>query len=106
MAWQEAYITKLRNWWLRKIARAQYYASNTGSWYEGSITEKSISGNTMTFKIETTDSSTLTITKVRLIDADGTVAYLGDRSIVKSSTEGALMQIDVPIYELPLPNNS
>ncbi len=104
MAWKDAYINKLRAWWIRKIVRAQYYASNTGTWYEGNITEKSISGNIMTFKIETTDSAAMTITKVRLYDADGTEAYLGNRNIVKSSSEGALMQIDVPIYELP--NNS
>ena len=61
--------------------------------------EKSMSGNTMTFKIETTDEMSITITKVRLLDADGDVAYEGNRSIVKSSTEGALIQIDVPMVE-------
>lgn len=39
------------------------------------------------------------VTKVRLLDADGDVAYEGNRSIVKSSTEGALIQIDVPMVE-------
>jgi hypothetical protein len=58
-----------------------------------------MSGNTMTFKIETTDEMSITITKVRLLDADGDVAYEGNRSIVKSSTEGALIQIDVPMVE-------
>ena len=53
----------------------------------------------MTFKIETTDEMSITITKVRLLDADGDVAYEGNRSIVKSSTEGALIQIDVPMVE-------
>ena len=53
----------------------------------------------MTFKIETTDEMSITITKVRLLDADGDVAYEGHRSIVKSSTEGALIQIDVPMVE-------
>ena len=67
--------------------------------YEGRFTEKSMSGNTMTFKIETTDEMSITITKVRLLDADGDVAYEGNRSIVKSSTEGALIQIDVPMVE-------
>lgn len=70
-----------------------------GSGYEGRFTEKSMSGNTMTFKIETTDEMSITITKVRLLDADGDVAYEGNRSIVKSSTEGALIQIDVPMVE-------
>ena len=79
--------------------RQQYYASATGKWYEGRFTEKSMSGNTMTFKIETTDEMSITITKVRLLDADGDVAYEGNRSIVKSSTEGALIQIDVPMVE-------
>ena len=94
MAWQKTFLDKNRRWWLRKIARAQYYASATGKWYE-----KSMSGNTMTFKIETTDEMSITITKVRLLDADGDVAYEGNRSIVKSSTEGALIQIDVPMVE-------
>ena len=53
----------------------------------------------MTCKIETTDEMSKTITKVRLLDADGDVAYEGNRSIVKSSTEGALIQIDVPMVE-------
>lgn len=99
MAWQKPFLDKNRRWWLRKIARAQYYASATGKWYEGRLTEKSMSGNTMTFKIETTDEMSITITKVRLLDADGDVAYEGNRSIVKSSTEGALIQIDVPMVE-------
>ena len=99
MAWQKTFLDKNRRWWLRKIARAQHYASATGKWYEGRFTEKSMSGNTMTFKIETTDEMSITITKVRLLDADGDVAYEGNRSIVKSSTEGALIQIDVPMVE-------
>jgi hypothetical protein len=53
----------------------------------------------MTFKIQTNDEVNMTITKIRLIDSDGDVAYEGNRSIVKSSTEGALIQIDVPIVE-------
>ena len=77
MAWQKTFLDKNRRWWLRKIARAQYYASATGKWYEGRFTEKSMSGNTMTFKIETTDEMSITITKVRLLDADGDVAYEG-----------------------------
>ena len=48
MAWQKTFLDKNRRWWLRKIARAQYYASATGKWYEGRFTEKSMSGNTMT----------------------------------------------------------
>lgn len=99
MAWQKNFLDKNRRWWLRKITRAQYYASATGQWYEGRFTEKSMSGNTMTFKIETTDEASITITKVHLLDADGDVAYEGNRSIVKSSTEGALIQIDVPMVE-------
>lgn len=99
MAWKDAFMDKNRKWWIRKIARAQYYASNTGSWYEGVISEKSISGNTMTFKIQTNDEVNMTITKIRLIDSDGDIAYEGNRSIVKSSSEGALIQIDVPIVE-------
>lgn len=99
MAWQKNFLDKNRKWWLRKIARAMYYASATGQWYEGRFTEKSISGNTITMKIETTDKIAMTITKVRLLDADGDIAYEGDRSIVKKSTEGALIQIDVPMEE-------
>lgn len=99
MAWKDAFMEKTRQWWVRKIARAQYYGSNTGAWYEGVISEKSISGNTMTFKIQTNDEVSMTITKIRLIDSDGEIAYEGNRSIVKSSSEGALIQIDVPIVE-------
>lgn len=39
MAWQKTFLDKNRRWWLRKIARAQYYASATGKEYEGHETE-------------------------------------------------------------------
>ena len=100
VAWQKTFLDKNRRWWAAQDCPSiKYYASATGKWYEGRFTEKSMSGNTMTFKIETTDEMSITITKVRLLDADGDVAYEGNRSIVKSSTEGALIQIDVPMVE-------
>ncbi|MDD2979519.1 MAG: hypothetical protein PHN80_06050 [Hespellia sp.] len=99
MAWESEFMTKIRKYWLRKVNKAQYFLSSTNSWYDGTITEKAIDGNTITIKFETTDEQNATITKVRLIDTDGTVAYSGTRSIVKDSSQGALLQIDVPLVE-------
>lgn len=99
MAWENVFTTKVRNYWLRKVSRAQYYVSAAGIWIEGFITEKTIDGNTITIKFETIDELNDTITKVRLIDNDGDIAYTGTRSIEKSASRGALLQIDVPLVE-------
>lgn len=37
MAWQKTFLDKNRRWWLRKIARAQYYASATGNALAGYV---------------------------------------------------------------------
>ena len=99
MAWSSAFVQKLRNYWVRKIVLSQYYMSTNNTWYNGVITEKYVDGGTITFKIETTDEESGTITKIRLFDADGSVAYEGTRNIVKDSSRGALIQIDVPLNE-------
>ena len=99
MAWTNTFMTKYKKWWLKKIAKAKYYASNTGSWYEGTISEKSIDGDTISIKIQTSDDLNLTITSIRLYDTDGDIAYEGARSIVKSAEMGAMIVIDVPIEE-------
>lgn len=41
----------------------------------------------------------LTITQIRLIDADGDIAYSESRNIIKNASQGALLQIEAPIVE-------
>lgn len=99
MAWSEAFLQKRRRAWLKNIARAQYYSSTTGTWFEGNITEKTVDGDTIKIKFQTTDELNLTINQIRLIDADGDVAYSEERYIIKNASQGALMQIEAPIVE-------
>lgn len=99
MGWTARFLQRKREQWLRSIARAQYYSSTTGVWYEGAITEKTIEGETIKIKFETTDELAITITKIRLIDTNGETAYEEARNIVKSESKGALLQIEAPIVE-------
>lgn len=99
MAWSETFLQKKRRAWLRSIARAQYYSSTTNSWYEGFISEKTVEGDTIKIKFQTTDELDLTITQIRLIDTDGDIAYSEARNIIKNASQGALLQIEAPIVE-------
>lgn len=99
MAWTNIFLQKKRRSWLKSIARAQYYSSTTNSWYEGDITEKTVEGDTIKIKFQTTDELNLTITQIRLFDTDGEIAYSEERYIIKNASQGALMQIEAPIVE-------
>jgi hypothetical protein len=96
--WSEAYLNKRRKAWLDSIAKAQYYAN--GTWYDGQITEKIVNGDSLYIKFTTTDSAALTITQIRLLDTSLEVAGSQSENIVKSATQGVLLQLTVPIKEL------
>lgn len=96
--WKETFLDKIRNNWLRRIAKIQYYAG--GVWYDALITDKTIEGNTLKVVCQTQDSATLTITAVRLIDSDGEVAGQASENIVKNSTQGVISLWEFPLYEL------
>lgn len=96
--WQDAFLTKIRKDWLRRLVKIQYYAGST--WYDAQITEKSIVGNKLRITSQTTDSAALTITKVRLIDNDGDVAGQISENITKLATQGVVTLWEFPLYEI------
>ena len=96
--WKDAFLEKIRKDWLRRIEKIQYYAG--GTWYDETITEKTIVGNTLKITSQTTDSAALTITSVRLIDNDGDVAGQISESITKLATQGVITLWEFPLYEI------
>lgn len=96
--WNENFLNKIRNNWLRRVAKIQYYAG--GVWYDAMITSKEIEGNTLKVICQTQDSATLTITAVRIIDSDGETAGQTSENIVKNSTQGVISLLEFPLYEL------
>lgn len=92
MGWTSEFLNKRRYAWLRRIAKAQYYTN--GAWRDGSITTKTVSGTTLLVRFEATDGGSTAITKLRLIDEDGSEAYSVNVNIVRSSSRrGALLEI-------------
>lgn len=96
--WQDAFLTKVRKDWLRRLVKIQYYAG--GRWYDAQITSKTIDGNTLKITSQTTDSAALTITSVRLIDNDGDVAGQITENITKLATQGVITLWEFPLYEI------
>lgn len=88
----------MREEWLRRIDKIQYYAG--GVWYDATITDKSISGNSLRVTCQTTDSADLTITQVRLLDIAGEVAGQINESITKTATQGVITLWEFPLYEI------
>lgn len=88
----------IRAEWLRRIYKFQYFADE--KWHDAVITEKKISGDTITVITETTDSEELTITKIRLIDTSGEVAGEISENIEKLSTQGLVTLWEFPLYEI------
>lgn len=98
--WQEDFLREMREEWLRRIAKIQYYAG--GTWYNAVITEKRIDGDTLKVTSTTTDSASLTITSVRLISTSGKVAGQLSESITKLSTQGVITLWEFPLYEIEI----
>lgn len=96
--WKETFMHKMREEWLRRIYKFQYYAG--GKWYDAEITEKKITGNKLCVTTATTDSAALTITKIRLLDTSGEVAGEISESITKLSTQGVITLWEFPLYEI------
>lgn len=97
--WNNSFLQKRRTAWMNSISKAQYYAD--GTWYDGTITEKSISDNTIYVKFTTSDSLALTITQVRLLDTSLEVAGTQTNiNIIKSAAQGVLLQIAMPLTEV------
>lgn len=96
--WTDTFMNKVRQDWLNRIVKIQYYAG--GVWYDAQITEKTVVGDTLRIKSQTTDSKALTITSVRLIDTGGDVAGQLSENIVKLATQGVITLWEFPLYEI------
>lgn len=96
--WKESFLNKMREEWLRRIYKFEYYAGE--QWYDAVITDKKIEGDTLCITTTTTDSAALTITKIRLIDTSGEVAGEISESITKTSTQGVITLWEFPLYEI------
>jgi len=95
--WQDSFLSKRRQEWMRDISAVQYQAG--GVWYDGQITDMSLSGDTLNINWVTTDNIALTITAIRILDRDGNVAGYATDSIAKSATQGMLYCITVKIID-------
>lgn len=96
--WKETFLIERRKEWLKSIVKAQYLVGS--NWYDAIISEKKIVGNTLYLNIIADAPSAMTITKVRLIEVGGTVAGEKVENILKKSTQGVLLQLTFPIYEI------
>ena len=96
--WTDTFMKKVRQDWLKRIVKIQYYAG--GVWYDAQITSKTIDGDTLKILSQTTDSKALTITSVRLIDTGGDVAGQLTENITKLATQGVITLWDFPLYEI------
>ncbi|MEG1894652.1 MAG: hypothetical protein RR162_00330 [Oscillospiraceae bacterium] len=98
MFWKESFLSKIRAEWLRRLVKFQYKAG--GIWYDATITEKSIVGNSLKIMTVTTDTAALTITSIRVIDTGGEVAGEIAENITKTATQGVLTLWEFPLYEI------
>ena len=79
--WTDVFLNKVRQDWLKRIVKIQYYAG--GVWYDAMITNKTIEGDTLKITSQTTDSKALVVTSVRLIDTGGDVAGQISRNLIR-----------------------
>ena len=99
MGWTADFLNKRRQAWLRRITKAQYYTG--GSWRDGAITLKEVSGTDIVVRFEAADGGTTAITQFRLIDEDGTTAYTVNTNIQRSSSRrGALLEVRAPLIPI------
>ena len=96
--WSDDFLDKIRNIWLKKINKIQYYAG--GTWYDAEITSKEIDGDSLVILSQTTDSAALTITSVRLVDTSGDVAGQISENITKTASQGVITRWEFPLYEI------
>lgn len=101
MAYFETNFLKYRReQWKRSIVRVEVQAN--GTWYPGDINKKEVEGDTLVIMatFPSLDSSAVTISASRLIDARGEVAAYQTRAIQKVAGQGVMIKITVPIYEV------
>lgn len=96
--WKETFLAERRSEWLKSIVKAQYRVGS--SWYDAVISEKKIIGNTLYLNLIVNHPGAITINYVRLIEVGGAVAGEKIENIIKGSTQGVLLQLTFPIYEI------
>ena len=96
----ESFIEHRRQQWLRSIHAVEVQVA--GQWHRGDISRKEVEGDTLVIMatFPTLDSVTCTITASQIIDVRGEVAAYRQRTIQKSSGQGTMIKITVPLYEV------
>lgn len=96
----ESFMGHRRQQWLRSIHAVE--AKVGGTWHRGDITQKAVENDTLVIMatFPTLDSVTCTITASQIIDVRGEVAAYQQRTIQKSSGQGTMIKITVPLYEV------
>lgn len=84
---------------LRSVCRFQYQINN-GSWYDGEINSKEVSGvNVVVFVAVPSSGSADTITGVRVYDQNNALAGSQSISLRRSSLNSALLRFTFPLIE-------
>ena len=84
---------------LRSVCRFQYQINN-GSWYDGEINSKEVSGaNVVVFVAVPSSGSADTITGVRVYDQNNALAGSQSISLRRSSLNSALLRFTFPLTE-------
>lgn len=84
---------------LRSICRFQYQINN-GSWYDGEINSKEVSGvNVVVFVAVPSSGNADTITGVRVYDQNNALAGSQSISLRRSSLNSALLRFTFPLTE-------
>lgn len=96
--WTNDFMNKMRQEWMRRIAKVQYQAGTT--WYDAAIIEKKVVGNAVKITTTTTDNTAMTIKAIRLIDTSGGIAGQRTENITKPATQGVVTAWEFPIYEI------
>lgn len=96
--WTDKFMRKMREEWLRRIDKIQYYAN--GRWYDAAITDKAIEEDTLKVWSQTMDNEALTITGLRILDISGDVAGQISENLVKTSAQGVITLWEFPLYEI------
>lgn len=97
---QSNFLKYRREQWARSIVRVEVQVGS--SWIPGDINKKQIENDTLVIMatFPALDSSAVTISASRLIDARGEVAAYQTRAIQKVAGQGVMIKISVPIYEV------
>lgn len=84
---------------LRSVCRFQYQINN-GSWYDGEINSKEVSGvNVVVFVAVPSSGNADTITGVRMYDQNNALAGSQSISLRRSSLNSALLRFTFPLTE-------